>query len=76
MDKDTLDNLFTPFYTKKDCGTGLGICLSKEIIKEHDGTIEYFSEVNKYTEVKIVLPVNSSKDCMAVHNKQVLAYKD
>lgn len=67
MDKDTLDNLFTPFYTKKDCGTGLGLCISKEIIKAHNGTIEYFSEINNYTEVKIVLPSNN-KDSILDHN--------
>jgi len=59
MDKKTLDSLFIPFYTKKESGTGLGLCLSKEIIEKHNGTIKYISEINKYTEVKISLPTNS-----------------
>lgn len=58
MDKETLNNLFTPFYSKKKSGTGLGLSLSKEIINMHNGTIEYISELNSYTEVKIMIPNN------------------
>lgn len=57
MDKETIDNLFTPFYSKKSFGTGLGLCLSKDIIELHNGTIKYTSKLNLYTEVKIVIPV-------------------
>lgn len=57
MDKDTLDNLFTPFYSKKDYGTGLGLCLSKEIIESHGGSIKYSSVKGAYTKVKIVIPI-------------------
>lgn len=57
MDRETIDNLFTPFYSKKSFGTGLGLCLSKEIIELHNGTIKYSSKLNLYTEVKIVIPV-------------------
>ena len=57
MDKDTIDNLFTPFYSKKSFGTGLGLCLSKEIIELHNGTIKYTSKLNLYTQVKIAIPI-------------------
>lgn len=58
MEKEVLDNLFTPFYTTKDYGTGLGLCLSKEIIEAHNGLINYTSTINKGTTVKIVLPLH------------------
>lgn len=57
MDDETLNSLFTPFYTTKDCGTGLGICLSKEIIEAHKGKIIYYSKLHKGTTAKIVLPL-------------------
>lgn len=57
MDKNTINNLFTPFYSKKSFGTGLGLCLSKEIIELHNGSIKYTSKLNEWTEVKIVIPV-------------------
>ena len=44
------------FFTTKKKGTGLGTCLSKEIIKLHDGNITYSSKKNEWTEVNITLP--------------------
>lgn len=58
MDEETLTNIFTPFYTTKEYGTGLGLCLSREIIEAHKGTINYSSTLDKGTIVKIVLPIN------------------
>lgn len=56
MDKETLKNIGTPFYTTKKYGTGLGVCLSREIIEKHDGIISYSSKLGKGTIVKIILP--------------------
>ncbi len=56
MNNETLNNLFIPFNTTKEKGTGLGVCLSKEIIEAHKGKITYSSVLNKGTIVKIVLP--------------------
>ena len=58
MSKETIDNLFTPFYSKKKSGSGLGLCLSKEIIEKHGGSIKYTSKLNEWTCVKIILPIN------------------
>ena len=57
MDDDTKKKIGTAFYTTKKNGTGLGVCLSKEIIERHDGTIKYISKLNKGTNVKLVLPI-------------------
>jgi two-component system sensor histidine kinase HydH len=56
MDRETLDNIFIPFYTKKNRGTGLGMCISKKIIEEHKGRIHLESRQGKGTEVTIRLP--------------------
>ncbi len=66
MDKDTIDNLFIPFYSKKNYGHGLGLCISKEIIEKHNGIIEYTSVQNKYTIAKILLPIINNN---TAHNK-------
>ena len=42
--------------TTKPEGTGLGLSIVQKIIVEHNGTIEVFSEVNKYTKCKITIP--------------------
>ena len=56
MDRETLNNLFIPFYTKKSWGTGLGMCISKKIIEEHQGDINVESRQGKGTEVTIRIP--------------------
>ena len=37
--KEIADNLFVPFKTKKEGGTGLGLTITKKIIDVHGGTI-------------------------------------
>lgn len=44
------------FYTTKVKGTGIGVSMSKEIIKLHDGTITYDSVLGKETKVNINIP--------------------
>lgn len=36
---DMQDNLFTPFFTSKSDGTGIGLFLAKQIVLAHDGSI-------------------------------------
>lgn len=58
--KEQLLRLGEPFFTTKQNGTGLGISLSQEIIKAHNGIIKYNSEVNKGTTVSIIIPIVSN----------------
>lgn len=56
MDKEILQNIFIPFYTKKSGGTGLGMPISKKIIEGHKGKIHVDSQPKMGTEVTIRLP--------------------
>lgn len=54
-----LQNIFQPFYTTKPFGegTGLGLPVSLDIIKRHNGIINVSSEVGVGTIFHIILPV-------------------
>lgn len=45
-----------PFFTTKQKGTGLGVYLSQQIIKAHEGEITYSSKKNEGTCVTVILP--------------------
>ena len=52
------EKIFSPFFTTKKHGTGLGLCISKRIIEEHaDGSLSMKSKVGKGTSFKVSLPV-------------------
>ncbi len=57
ISKANLKKMNEPFFTTKSKGTGLGVFLSKEIIKAHKGKMNYFSKIGKGTKVKITLPL-------------------
>jgi signal transduction histidine kinase len=50
---DVLDKIFEPFFTTKTISSGLGLTVSREILKRHNGTIKILSEAGKGTTVII-----------------------
>jgi signal transduction histidine kinase len=53
---DVLPRISEPFYTTKTAGTGLGLPLSYNIIREHGGRIEVDSAAGRGTTFIITLP--------------------
>lgn len=56
MDSDILDNIFRPFSTTKETGTGLGLVIFQRIVHEHGGEITVKSSVGEGTVLSILLP--------------------
>ena len=57
MDEYTLSKIKELFFTTKVKGSGLGVSLSNEIIKAHNGTIDYTSKPGKGTKVVVKIPI-------------------
>lgn len=55
-----MKNLFIPFFTTKERGTGLGLPISQRIIENHGGFIEPRSRPGSGATFTVVLPVSES----------------
>jgi two-component system, NtrC family, nitrogen regulation sensor histidine kinase GlnL len=53
----TRDKLFTPFFSTKDRGLGLGLALCHRIVEEHKGAIQVASDPGRGTAVSCFLPI-------------------
>ena len=59
IDPEALSKIFSPFYTSKQSGTGLGLALSKKVVDAHGGSIEATSRPGAGTEFTITIPKQS-----------------
>lgn len=54
---DVAKKMFTPFYTTKISGNGLGLAICKQVVEAHNGSIEFDSESGRGTIFTITLPM-------------------
>jgi len=52
-----LHDIFNPFFTTKDGGTGLGLPISHRIVTNHGGKLLVESRQGNGTEFRVILPV-------------------
>lgn len=56
IEKDNLDRIFVPFYTTKTKGSGIGLSLSRQIMRLHAGSISVASVKDQGTSFSLEFP--------------------
>jgi len=62
MDRATADQIFEPFYSTKETGTGLGLSVVYGIVKGHEGWLNVRTEPGCGTTMEVYLPAVESDD--------------
>ncbi len=53
---EILPQIFEPLFSTRSFGTGLGLPIARQVVDQHNGTIEVSSEVGRGTSVRVHLP--------------------
>jgi two-component system, sporulation sensor kinase E len=58
---EEIGQLFEPYFTTKENGTGLGLMIVQRIVREHGGTIEIESDKDRGTTFRVKLPIHEKR---------------
>jgi signal transduction histidine kinase len=59
---EVAEKVFSPFFTTKAQGSGLGLSIVRKIVDAHDGRIDLQSKPGEGTTIRVTLPVTGSED--------------
>jgi signal transduction histidine kinase len=57
MSPAQINNLFAPFLTTKETGTGIGLAIVKKIMENHQGKVQVESKLGQGTKFKLLFPI-------------------
>ncbi|MCZ6900090.1 MAG: ATP-binding protein, partial [Bacteroidetes bacterium] len=53
IDEEALQKIFIPFFTTKKSGSGIGLSLSRQIMRQHQGVLAVKSQVDEGSEFEL-----------------------
>lgn len=53
IDEEAIEKIFIPFFTTKKSGSGIGLSLSRQIMRKHQGTLSVKSKIDEGTEFQM-----------------------
>ena len=59
--EDQIQNVFRPFHTTKEEGTGLGLYVTQQLVEKLGGRVKVKSTVSKGTTFTIALPISTAR---------------
>lgn len=65
IEDDHLTKIFTPYFSTKMSGSGLGLALARSIVDRHGGNISVNSEVGRGTVFTVLLPAASASGSLS-----------
>jgi len=57
ISKENMDKIFTPFFTTRAKGIGMGLAVCKKLVEEHNGTIDVKSKEGTGSTFTVKLPI-------------------
>jgi signal transduction histidine kinase len=59
VSRENLSKVFDPFFSTKEKGLGLGLAMTKRVVEEHGGKVEFQSKEGKGSTITMSFPINS-----------------
>jgi len=67
MTKEVLREIFTPLFTTKAKGIGLGLAISRRIVEAHGGSITVQSKTGEGSCFRVKVPIGTDRNEIGIH---------
>ncbi|HSB52266.1 MAG TPA: ATP-binding protein [Dissulfurispiraceae bacterium] len=62
VSRENLSRIFEPFFSTRQDGLGLGLPMTKRVVEEHGGRVEFVTVEGEGSEVRLFLPLRKAPD--------------
>lgn len=71
IEEKDMDEIFVPFYSTRENGSGIGLSLSKQIMLRHGGNISVNSKPGKETCFSLIFPLSTTQGMTESHTLSI-----